>query len=354
VAVSSGRAALDMILDSFGLENGDEVMMSAYTLKDLVSLIEAKGLQVRLIDIDPSTFNIDPALIEKNIGPRTRVIIATHIFGMPCDMDRILALAKKYGLKVVEDCAHALGSAYKEKKAGSLSDAAFFSLDTIKPVNTFGGGVITTDEISIYEKIRRVSDLHPHRPRALALKILFSYAEHLIIISPLYPVLVSMLSSNRTGELIKKIYLASHRVTNVKASAFTNIQALMGCRQLKDLDSRNAGRLILAKKMTEAFGDLVFVQRHDHLQNGTFYFFVVKLPDSGFNTKNLRSRLVRRGIDAGVKSEVTDDCSGPENPAGDYLVTKDVYNTAIQLPIHDRMSEKDIHRIAKALREALA
>ncbi|MBP7055606.1 MAG: aminotransferase class I/II-fold pyridoxal phosphate-dependent enzyme [Candidatus Omnitrophica bacterium] len=354
LTVSSGRQALDMILASFGLEDGEEVIMSAYTLKNLVDIIEGRGLKARLVDIEPGSFNIDPLLIEKHITPKTRVIIATHIFGLPCDMDKICSIAKKRGILVVEDCAHALGSVYKGKKAGAIGDAAFFSLETIKPVNTFGGGVITTNDKTTAEKLKTISERCPYRPGRLALKILFSYFEHLVIISPLYILLVKALAWNRTGAFIKNFYLASHKSTNVRNSRFANIQAILGLKQLKDLDEKNAARRIAAYTLTRSLKEIVCAQEGDETQNRTFYFFVVKLPYLKEKLESLRYKLLKYGVDAGIRSEITDDCSAYMGISDNYPVTKSIYATSMQLPMHDGLRKNDIDLIKNAAEASLA
>ena len=113
LATCSGRNGLDLLLDTLNLNKGDEVLMPAYTLKDLVYLIKAKGLEPRLVDIESDSFNMNPALIESSITQKTKVILATHIFGLPGNMKGILDMAKKHDLKVIEDCAHAAGAEYE-------------------------------------------------------------------------------------------------------------------------------------------------------------------------------------------------------------------------------------------------
>jgi perosamine synthetase len=116
LAVGSGRIGMKLILRSLEFDKGDEVIIPAYTLKDLIGIIQSLGLTIIPVDIDSKTFNIDPNSIAERITKRTKVILATHLFGTPCQIDKILEIARRKSIFVIEDCAHSVGSEFRGRK----------------------------------------------------------------------------------------------------------------------------------------------------------------------------------------------------------------------------------------------
>ena len=146
ISVGSGRLAMKLILSALELPPCSEVIIPAYTLKDLLPIINAIGLVPVAADIDPATWNISPQTILARLSPRTRAILALHLFGNPCPMSEIMTLAREHGLKVIEDCAHSAGSTLHGRQTGNFGDAAFFSFEAIKPINTSGGGMVVVGD----------------------------------------------------------------------------------------------------------------------------------------------------------------------------------------------------------------
>jgi dTDP-4-amino-4,6-dideoxygalactose transaminase len=157
IAVTSCTAALHLSLLSLDLNKGDEVLVSDYTFPATGHSVLYCGLIPKFVDIKPTTFNIDPSLIEKNITNKTKAIIPVHAFGQPADMDSIMEIARKHNLKVIEDAACAFGSIYKNRKTGSLSDIGCFSFHATKGITTGEGGLVTTDNEEIANKVRSLS-----------------------------------------------------------------------------------------------------------------------------------------------------------------------------------------------------
>ena len=152
LAVNSGTAALHCAVAGVGVETGDEVIVPAFTfIASAMAVLHHNAIPV-FVDIDPKNYLIDPAAIEAKITPRTKAIMPVHIYGLPCDMDEINAIAKKHGLKVIEDAAQAYGPTYKGKKAGNLGDAACFAMTTTKHLMTGEGGLFTTNDEEIYRR----------------------------------------------------------------------------------------------------------------------------------------------------------------------------------------------------------
>lgn len=153
VATSSGTTALHVALLANEIGPGDEVITTPFTFIASVNSILYVGARAVLVDIDDQTFNIDPALIEAAITPRTKAIMPVHLYGYPCDMDPILESASRFGLSVIEDAAQAVGAEYKGRPVGNFGTACF-SLYATKNIMAGEGGMITTDDDGVAERAR--------------------------------------------------------------------------------------------------------------------------------------------------------------------------------------------------------
>jgi len=153
--VASGTDALLLALRAADIKPGDEVITTAFTFFATAEVIAILGAKPVFADIKLDNYNIDPEDIARKITPRTKAIMPVHLFGLPCDMDPILKLAKEHNLVVIEDCAQAVGSQYKGKKAGSFGDFGCFSFFPTKNLGCCGdGGAIITNREEMAEKIR--------------------------------------------------------------------------------------------------------------------------------------------------------------------------------------------------------
>ncbi|HUI83596.1 MAG TPA: DegT/DnrJ/EryC1/StrS family aminotransferase [Candidatus Binatia bacterium] len=156
-AVSSGTAAIHLALLALGVGPGDEVIAPAMTFCSSIHSIVHTGATPVLVDCDRKTFNIDPALIEKNLTPQTRAILAVHMCGRCCDMDPILDIARRRGLRVVEDCAHAIEATHRGRPAGLMGDAGCFSFYPTKNVGTCDGGMVITRDRALHQRVKVLS-----------------------------------------------------------------------------------------------------------------------------------------------------------------------------------------------------
>ncbi|MBQ3865752.1 MAG: DegT/DnrJ/EryC1/StrS family aminotransferase [Clostridia bacterium] len=159
IGVGNGLDALMLALKAMGIGEGDEVIVPSNTYIATALAVTYVGAKVVFVEPDPRTFNIDPTRIERAITPKTRAIMPVHLYGLPCDMDPIMAIAKQYGLRVVEDCAQAHGATYKGRKIGTFGDAAGFSFYPGKNLGALGdaGAVVTNDE-GLAAKIRALGN----------------------------------------------------------------------------------------------------------------------------------------------------------------------------------------------------
>ena len=159
IAVANGSAALDVALKAIGISDEDEVIMPTFTIiSPAQSIVQQGGIPV-LVDSDPVTWNMDVSQIESKITSRTKAILVVHIYGLPVDIDPVLALAKKYNLKVIEDAAEMHGQEYKGKKCGSFGVLSIFSFYPNKHITTGEGGMVVTDDPKLAEKCRGYRNL---------------------------------------------------------------------------------------------------------------------------------------------------------------------------------------------------
>ena len=155
IGVASGTDALQLALLACGIKPGDEVITTPFTFIATAETIAKCGATPVFADIDPKTYNIDPVKLESKINNKTKAILPVHLYGQPVDINPILDLARRYELKIVEDCAQALGAEYKGKKVGSLGDVGCLSFFPSKVLGAYGdGGMIVTNDPDIAERAR--------------------------------------------------------------------------------------------------------------------------------------------------------------------------------------------------------
>ena len=156
-AVSSGTAAIHLALIALGIGPGDEVIAPAMTFCSTIHSILHTGATPVLVDCDRSTFNIDPEPIERQVTPRTKAILAVHMCGRCCEMDAILEIARRHGLRVIEDCAHAIESTDDGRAAGLMGDVGCFSFYPTKNIATCDGGMVITRDRALHERVKVLS-----------------------------------------------------------------------------------------------------------------------------------------------------------------------------------------------------
>ena len=155
IGIDNGTSALLLMLRALGISHGDEVITAPNSFLASASCVALVGARPVFVDVRDD-YNIDPDLLEDAITPRTRAIIPVHLTGRPADMNPILEVANRHGLYIVEDCAQAVGARYHGRRVGSLGVAGCFSLHPLKTLNAAGdGGVVTTDDPGLYEKLRK-------------------------------------------------------------------------------------------------------------------------------------------------------------------------------------------------------
>ncbi|MEI6126606.1 MAG: DegT/DnrJ/EryC1/StrS family aminotransferase [Pseudomonadota bacterium] len=159
IAVCNGTAALDIAVAALGIGQGDEVILPTFTIISCAAAVVRAGAVPVVVDCDPLTWNMDVEDIEEKITKKTKAIMVVHIYGLPVDMDPVLALAEKYGLAILEDAAEAHGLTYKGKPCGSFGRISTFSFYSNKLVTTGEGGLIATDDSVLAERCRSLRNL---------------------------------------------------------------------------------------------------------------------------------------------------------------------------------------------------
>ena len=243
IATSYGRMAFYNILQSLGLPPGSEIVVPALTFWVVPELARAAGFRVVFADIDPATFNLDAAALERAITPETRAVVPTHLYGLPCDMDAIMTIAECHNLRVVEDCAHSLGATFRGRPVGTFGDAAFFSFQTLKPLNCYGGGMAVVRDGALAGRVRQrtLADPWPDQKR-VENRLLVGRLQRTFIRPPVFTVsafpilwVSSMIGANPDVYLWEKIRPLLP-LPDAYTERFPNVQAAIGLEGLDHLD----------------------------------------------------------------------------------------------------------------------
>jgi perosamine synthetase len=159
IAVSNGTAALDVAVEALEIGPGDEIIVPSFTIISCVHQIVRCGAKPIFVDADPQTWNMDVSQVESMITSRTKAIMAVHIYGLPVDLDPLMQIARRHGLKVIEDAAEAIGQTYNGKPCGSFGDVSIFSFYPNKHVTTGEGGMIVTNDDRLAERCKSLRNL---------------------------------------------------------------------------------------------------------------------------------------------------------------------------------------------------
>lgn len=330
IAVNSATAGLHLALEALGIGPGDEVITTTHTFTATAEVVRYLGADVRLVDIDPATLNIDPAAIEAAITPRTKAIIPVHFAGLAVDMDAVLAIARRHGLKVVEDAAHALPTTHGGRLVGTLgSDITVFSFYANKTITTGEGGMAVTRDpaLAARMKVMRLHGINRDAFDRFTAKVPSWYYE---IVAPGF-----------------KYNL-------------TDIAAAMGIHQLKRAQGFQQKRAQLAALYDELLADLPLIlpPRPAAGEVHSWHLYVLRLTD---DAPIGRDALIEALYAAGI------GCSVHYIPlhlhpywrerydlqAADYPHSQRAYERMLSVPLYTRMTEDDVRRVAAALRQAL-
>lgn len=361
VGVSSGRAAIHLALRSLRLDEGDEVLVSGYNFHIVPLVIRATGLKPVLVDVTPDSYNIDVAEAEKKIGARTKAIIATHMYGQPCDLEAIRDLAQSRGLRVIEDCAHACGAVYHGRNVGSFGDLGAFTFAMAKNMPCFGGGMITTDSDELYERLRgAVRPPEPGGRSSLAKELLVTTINYLCTRPPIFPLLVHpvMRLLQALGQSALDSKPGQERVSATEVQSkypiqMANLQAAVGLHQLTRIDQINAATNRNALTYNGELKELATIRipAVGPDRTHTFLYYRIETDDR----QSLRQKLQRRGVD--TNPDDMSDCSTlPDfrEEGFDLPVARRLPQKILEIPNNPYLREADVRYIARCLRESAA
>jgi len=313
------------------------------------------GLKPVFVDVDPATFTMRPDAAERAITPNTRAILPTHLYGMACDLDPILALAKRHNLKVVEDCAHSLGAQYKGRMVGTHGDAAFFSFQAFKPLNTFGGGLTWVRDASVASRVSELADAEAWPDEKRVESILstgywqYTFIRPRVFTYSLFPVwwaasFTDWKPEQRLWESVRRLDpLPEHY-----RGRFSNVQAAIGraglARMPEFIERTRRHATMLNGMLADIPG--VTVPQIPEGRTHVYYQYCAYVPDS----KDLVRRCIRRGVD--VAPMHVDVCTqmplfgwqGPAAPGAEKAMT------AVQVPVYESLSDEEIERVGRLVR----
>lgn len=322
VAISNGTSALHAACFAAGIGLGDEVITTPLTFAASANCVLYCGGTPVFADVDANTYNIDPEGIQKKITDKTRAIIAVHLAGQPCDMDEIHSIAREHNLIVIEDGAHALGSVYKGKKIGSLSDMTTFSFHPVKPITTGEGGMIVTDNEFLYKK-------------------LLLFRSHGITRDD------SLMNRNDGPWFYQQLDLGyNYRITD--------IQCALGCSQMKKLDRFLKRRKEIAARYNEAFAgcdNIVTPYQLPETESG-WHLYIVQIKNH--DRKKVFETLRDRGI--GVNVHYIPVYMHPYYQEHGYedvhcRNAEEVYRNIISLPLYPGLSIEQQEYVIHTLKD---
>lgn len=258
IAVTNGSAAIDAAVEALGIGPGDEVILPSFTIISCISQIVRAGAVPVLVDSDPATWNMDVSQVEARITPRTRAILVVHTYGLPVDMDPLLAVAERHGIAILEDAAEMHGQTYRGRPCGSFGAISTFSFYSNKHVTTGEGGMIVTDDDAIAARCRSLRNLCFQPGRRFVHEAL--------------------------GWNLR----------------MTNLQAALGLAQIEQLDRTLARKREIGARYTARLSDLDIVQlplpSTDYAQNVYWVFGMILDDTLPFDAEEAMRALGRQGV----------------------------------------------------------
>jgi len=323
IGVGSATHALHLSVKSLGIGPGDEVIVPTFTFAATANAVLYCGAKPILTDVDLDTFNISSKEIEKKITKRTKAIIVVHYGGQACDMDKIISISKKRGLHLIEDCAHALGSTYKNKKCGSMGDTGCFSFYPTKIVTTGEGGMVTTCSTQLYTKINML------RSQGMTIS-----------------------ASEREKKGAWKYDVAeigyNYRLDEIRAS--------LGLSQFKRVIEINKRRISIAKKYNKMIKKIkdILIPTTKIDRNHIYHLYTLKIDDSYHLTRDeLIQKLHKNGIGTSVQywplHLMSYNKANYNNKKTQFPNSNILKDQVLCLPIFPQMSEKQVEYVVSKL-----
>jgi perosamine synthetase len=361
ITAAYGRMAFYFMVKALDLPEGSEIIFPSLTFWVVPELARVAGLRVVFADVNPRTFNIDPDSVERMMTDRTRAIVPTHLYGLPCDMDRILDIASRHNLVVIEDCAHALGATYKGRPVGTFGTGALFSFQTLKPLNCYGGGAALVQDPILGARVRGIVDALPWPSEKRVTDRLREGRLQRIFIKPwvfsisLFPVLwvSALIDANPDVFLWEKIR-SLHPLPDEYKERFPNVQSVIGLAALDRFDEWTSRAQAHARYMNSALGNLpnIHVPHGDADRTHVYYQYCVFGPN-GRKRDDLVVRCVRRGVDIEtLHVDVPPDMPLFEGAKAEREGARRAAQ-AIQIPVYSSLTDEQVKRVANVVRDVL-
>lgn len=320
VAVNSATAALQLAMDAIGLEAGDEVLVPTYTFAATAEVVTYFGAKPVLCDSIPDGFNLDPEDCERRITPRTKAIVPVHLAGEPCDMNRLLDLARCHHLHCIEDAAHALPSEYQGRRIGSVSELTAFSFYATKTITTAEGGMLTTNN---EDYARRASIMRLHGISGDAWK-----------------------RYSREGSWYYEVTEAGYKLN------MPDLLAAIGVAQLQKCDRFHARRCAIAEQYMARLSRSEELEMPPAAEGHAWHLFIIRLREEmlEIDRKQFIHELKQAGIGASVHfiplhlHPFYQRTYGYRR--GDFPHAEDAYERAISLPIYPDLSDEEVAYVA--------
>ncbi|MGF6591404.1 DegT/DnrJ/EryC1/StrS family aminotransferase [Pseudomonas sp. 2835] len=331
IAVNSATAGLHLALEAIGIGPGDEVILPSYTFTATAEVVRYLGGTPVIVDVLEETFNIDPAAIEAAITDKTRAIMPVHFAGLSCDMDAILQIARRHGLKVVEDAAHALPTTWKGSKIGTLeSDITVFSFYANKTMTTGEGGMLVTRNAELAKRCR-IMRLHGISRDAFDRYVSKTPAWFYEIVAPGFKYNMS------------------------------DVAAAMGIHQLRRLEGFQLKRQAMAERYLEALSDLPLVLPPLAAAGDmhAWHLFPLRLrAEANIKRDDFIIKMAELGIGCSVhfiplhlQPYWRESCAlSPEQ----FPVAQSLFEQEVSIPLYTKMTEADQERVIAAVRSVLA
>jgi len=321
VAVTNCTAALHLALKVLGVRGGDEVIVPSLTFVATVNSVRYVNAIPVFADItDVANFSIDPVDIEKKITPKTKAIIVMHYGGFACDMDKIMRLAKKHNLFVIEDAAHAPGSEYKGKKLGTIGAIGCFSFFSNKNISCAEGGMFVTNDDALAEKARL---LRSHGMTSLSYERARGHAADYDVLELGY----------------------NYRMDDIRAA--------LALVQLKKLEEDAIKRKRLREYYLEGLSEIetIIIPYRNYKFNSSNYIFPIVLKNGDFKKRDkIRKKLAKAGIQTSVHYPAVHRFTVYENFRTSLPKTEYVANCEITLPLFYNLTQKKIKYISNTLK----
>lgn len=310
IGVANGTDAISLVLRALGIGPGDEVITAANSFIATSEAVTSVGARVVFVDCDPSTYTIDAGRIEQAVTPRTKAIIPVHLYGRPADMDAVMSIARRHGLRIIEDAAQAHGALYRGRRVGTLGDCACFSFYPGKNLGAYGdGGAVTTDD------------------DALALKIRM-YANH-----------------GRTQKYDHEFEGYNSRLDSIQAAVLDV--------KLRHLEQWTERRREIARQYDAGLGDIVTVPAVPTDARHVYHLYVVRVP----RREEVMEFLKRKGIGTGIHYPIPLPLLNAYRYLGhsaeDFPAASSLKDDIMSLPMHGSMSDEQVAYVINSLREAI-